>query len=169
MKKIVLLIIAGFIFSTQAFSQDVQKESEKGTLEVTKTKSRGVDDNIKVGKRINSKDNVSTAIQPKEKGGSESRGGSCYIKFSNWTDWYIECYVNGYYEGYVAPYGDCEVTVEGGSTSLYAIAEFEDGSQTSWGPVSKHCVSCDFSIQLHKGSRPSHGGEFNSEEVYPNY
>jgi len=56
------------------------------------------------------------------------------IVFDNWTNWWIKCYVDGWYRGYVAPWGELTVYNVGvGPTSLYARADFTDGSWKYWG------------------------------------
>ncbi len=154
MKKLVLLIITGFIFTGLTFAQDVQKQDKVGSGDVAKVKSRGADPNIKVEKRLNAKDVKSKAVQPEEKGakaGARGSGsGSCYTYFENWTSWYIDCYIDGYYEGYIAPWGDGSLTVGSGETCLYAIAEFDDGSRVTWGPVCKYCYYDEFELELYE-------------------
>lgn len=148
MKKIALFLFAAFLISGISYAQE--KGEKAGSNDVSKVKSRGEDPNIKVTKRVNSKDMETQAIQPTEKGAKASRGGSCYVTFDNWTGWYIDCYVDGYYEGYVGPYASGNITVSGGNTCLYAVAEFDDGSQVSWGPKCLNCNYQDFEMETYE-------------------
>lgn len=147
MKKFILLVFTTFVMAGFTFGQD-----KIGSGDVTKGKSRGGDPNIKMEKRMNAADMETQAIKPAEKGArADARGtgaGSCYVYFENFTNWYIDCYVDGYYEGYMAPYGDGSLTVGSGNTCLYAIAEFDDGSRVSWGPVCKDCYYNDFELEV---------------------
>jgi len=49
----------------------------------------------------------------------------------------------------VAPYSDGNITTGSGTTCLYAVAEFDDGSQISWGPVCKECYYHDFELEVY--------------------
>jgi hypothetical protein len=150
MKKMFLLILAGFLVTGMAFAQEMPEKVGSG--DVFKGKSRGDDANIKAPKRLNSVTMETQVVKPTEKGAkADSRGsgsGSCYVKFDNWSPWYIDCYIDGYFEGYVAPYADGNLTVGSGSTCLYAVAEFDDGSKVSWGPVCKNCYYQDFELEV---------------------
>jgi len=147
MKKIALFILAALMITGVSFAQE--KNEPTGSSDVTKGKSRGEDPNIKVAKRLNSADMETQAIQPVDKGARASRGGSCYVTFDNWTSWYIDCYVDGFYEGYIAPSGSGDITVGGGNTCLYAVAEFDDGDQISWGPKCLNCTNQEFEIETY--------------------
>jgi len=153
MKKLFLFILAGFLITGLSYGQTKSVGDNTGGGDVVKAKTRGADPNIKVTKRLNSPDMETQTIQPTSKGArSDSRGsgsGACYVKFDNWTDWYIDCYIDGYFEGYVAPYSDGNLTVGSGTTCLYAVAEFDDGSQVSWGPVCKTCYYDDFELEVY--------------------
>jgi len=152
MKKLLLLLVIGFLFTGLTFAQTEQAINEKvgsGDVSMTK-KSRGADPNIVMEKRLNDAEAESKAVQSTDKGAKASRGGYCYTHFDNWTDYYVDCYIDGYLEGYVAPWASGSVTVTGGSTKLYAVAEFTDGSRVSWGPISKSCSSQNFKLTLYE-------------------
>ena len=124
---------------------------ESGSGESSSSKTRGSDPNIEVSERVNTKGKTITeskVIQPVSKG-ARSRGGYCDCCFDNYTSWYIDTYVDGYLEGYIGPWGEGCVTVGAGYTSLYAVAEFDDGSRISWGPVSANCNYQDFTLEVH--------------------
>ena len=144
MKKLILFVFIGFLFTGLTYGQDQVNLKASGSGDVTKGKSRGADPNIKVTKHVNASDMETLAIQPAEKGGeASSRGsgsGTCYVSFDNWTSWYLDCYVDGSYEGYMAPWGSGNVTTGSRTTCLHVVAEFGNGDQISWGP---ECRSCD--------------------------
>lgn len=147
-----IAILVFFIFG-MTFSALAQVNNEKGgTGDASKAKTRGDDPNIKVEQRMNSADQESKAIQSPDKGAPSHRGGLCYVIFDNWTDWYLDCYVDGYYEGMVAPWGEGYVTVGAGNTTLYSVARFDDGSRISWGPVEKYCNYEDFTMRVYEDS-----------------
>ena len=152
MRKLFLLLVIGFLFTGLTFAQAEKEVDEMvGSGDVTMTKkSRGADPNIKVEKRLNDADVDSKAVQPTDKGAKASRGGYCDTYFDNWTDYYVDCYIDGYNEGYIAPWASGYVTVGAGTTKLYAVAEFTDGSRISWGPISKNCSSQTFKMTLYE-------------------
>ncbi|MBL6963416.1 MAG: hypothetical protein ISR55_06310 [Bacteroidetes bacterium] len=146
MKKLLLTVIFGLAVSTFLFAQVKPNNSQ---MEGKKTeKSRGVDANIVAGKTANSANHKSSVVQPPNKGAEQSRGGYCMVLFVNWTDYYIDCYVNGYYEGYMSPWGEASMTVSGGNTKLYGVAEFDDGSRLTWGPDTKYCYNQEWTCDL---------------------
>lgn len=146
MKKIFLTIVLGFIVSGFLFAQVKPLDTQIGSQKAVS--SRGADVNI-IGDKVANKANpANLAVQPPNKGAVASRGSYCYITFDNWTNYYIDCYVNGYNQGYVAPYGKGEVTVTGGDTKVYGVANFDDGSKLTWGPETKSCVNQEWECTL---------------------
>ena len=118
MKKLIFAIlivfIAGITFSENAVAQKKDKKEivvQKQQLE----KSRGDNPNIKEGKP-----EVDEPVPaPPSKGGEKSRGTVCMIDFDNWTGYYVDVYVDGYFKGTLAPWGDGSVTVYSGYTTIY--------------------------------------------------
>jgi hypothetical protein len=147
MKKLLLTLVLGFAVSTFLFAQVKPNASQLEGAKIEK--SRGADPNIVAEKRLNGVKSDSKVVQPSTKGAEQSRGGYCYITFDNWTSYYIDCYVDGYYEGYVAPYGKGNVTVSGGNTKVYAVANFDDGSKLTWGPETKYCYNQEWDCSLY--------------------
>jgi len=152
-----LVVIAGLVFllflattsqhaSPQNMNSSTSKPSaQKGKPKVTELKatkgdtSRGGEDpNIKQGKETN--DPNASIDAPAKKGGATTRGGGyCEVQFDNRTKWYIKVFVDGNYRGTLSPYGDAVVYALPGSTSVYARAEFDDGTYSYWGPSSYSC------------------------------
>ena len=156
-----LIVIAGLVFmvflvttSQKASPQNTNSSSSKpsasqpkGNPKVTELKatkgdaSRGgeADPNIKQSKETN--DPNTTMEAPSKKGGATTRGqgGYCEVQFDNRTKWYIKLYVDGDYRGTLSPYGDAVVLALPGSTSVYARANFDDGTFNYWGPSSYSC------------------------------
>jgi hypothetical protein len=53
---------------------------------------------------------------------AQARGAaSCNINFSNYTGYYVNVYVDGYYKGQLSPWGSGSVVVGDGYTSIYCI------------------------------------------------
>jgi hypothetical protein len=150
-RKFLVVAIAALSFSLiSTQSANAQKEiKEKVTFSKDDSPSRGVDANIKVPKGKNTGETPEGSFQPKAKGGSDARGGYCEVVFDNWTSYYIDGYVNGRYEGYVGPWGSGSVWVSGGSTTVYGVAEFLDGSRYTWGPQTKSCNSQKWTFSMY--------------------
>ncbi|HEY8226486.1 MAG TPA: hypothetical protein VIG25_14495 [Pyrinomonadaceae bacterium] len=155
-----LVVIAGlllmvFLVTTnqKASSQNANSSSsnqsaskQKGKPKVTELKatrgekSRGgeADPNIKESKETNDPNAMMDA--PPTKGGATTRGGGyCEVQFDNRTKFYIKLFVDGNYRGTLSPYGDAVVYALPGSTTVYARADFDDGSFSYWGPSSYSC------------------------------
>lgn len=145
--RLLFIAIFSVIATGACFSQD------SGSGESSKAKTRGEDPNIQMNEMINDSDKAKTdsrVIQPSDKGG-KSRGLSyCNACFDNYTGWRINVYVDGFLEGGVGPWGDGCVTVSSGSTRLYAVAEFSDGSRVWWGPITKSCENQTFSMDMYE-------------------
>ena len=137
MKTIKSIALLTFLLvATVSFAQD--DKGETGDAKKEKS-SRGTDPNIVSDEVMNVVGQTDAkAIRPNTKGG-ESRGGNCYTWFDNYTDWRITAYVDGVREGTIAPFGDGGVWVGTGTTKMYAVAYFNDGSKISWGPGQRHC------------------------------
>ena len=149
MKRLNQFIAVGLLVCGLSFAATAQTSSKDGgSGDVSKMeKSRGADPNIKVGERKNGDGQGSKAVQPGDKG---ARGGAgCTAYFDNHTGDYIYCYVDGYLEGYVSPWGYGSVSIANGTTSLYAVAEYTDGSKTTWGPISKYCSYQTFEMKVY--------------------
>jgi hypothetical protein len=74
--------------------------------------------------------------------GSKTRGfgpGVCAVTVDNWTGWYVKVYVDGSFRGSVGPFDDGTVYVGSGATTVYARADFTDGSYKYWGSRVVNC------------------------------
>lgn len=132
--------------TTNAAPPKSSSAKQRGKPKVTELKgtkgeaARGgeADPNIKEGKETN--DPNAQIDAPPKKGGATTRGGGyCEVQFDNRTKWYIKVYVDGIYRGTLSPYGDGVVYAQPGSTSVYARADFDDGTYYRWGPSSYSC------------------------------
>ena len=72
--------------------------------------------------------------------GSGARGAAvCGVFWDNYTNLYIKVFVDGEYEGTVAPMGELQTYAIAGGTRLYARADYTDGSSVYWGPDTFSC------------------------------
>ena len=110
MKKTILGIFAA-VCMLLAFSSTTyaQKKVARTVKAKTVDASRGSNSNIK------SDAPTSDVAQPK------ARGAACSIYFSNYTGYYVNIYVDGYYRGQLSPWGGGTVVVGDGYTSIYCI------------------------------------------------
>lgn len=152
MKPLKFILSLSIIFFALSFSYAQEEKAETGEA-VEKGQSRGEDPNIKSDEAINVKGQSDPkAIQPADKGG-EARAGGCYTFFNNHTPWRITCYVDGYRQGTVGAYGNGGIWVKTGTTAMYSVAYFTDGSTISWGPGKKYCGYKDKMImEVYKNS-----------------
>lgn len=110
MKRVFLLILASIsmllAFSSTGFSQKkIEKKIHPRTVDAT----RGSNPNIK------SEAPETDIAEP------GSRGASCKVSFANYTGYYVNIYVDGYYRGQLSPWGGGTVMVNAGYTSIYCI------------------------------------------------
>lgn len=113
MKKSILGILsAGFLFlafSTSSFAQKT-KPVTRTVKAATVSSSRGANANIK-----SEAPNTDAPV-------AQARGASlCNIYFSNYTGYYVNIYVDGYYKGQLSPWGGGTVVVGDGYTTIYCI------------------------------------------------
>ncbi len=112
MKKTIfgILAAAGMLLaaSSNSYAQSTKKVSRTVKAK-TVDASRGSNSNIK------SDAPTSDVAQPK------ARGAACSIYFSNYTGYYVNIYVDGYYRGQLSPWGGGTVVVGDGYTSIYCI------------------------------------------------
>lgn len=140
---VLLISTAPSASSQNTNSSAKQEDKSQKVIELKATKApatRGAepDANIKSDKQTNDPSAKSEA--PSKKGGAATRGGgNCEVRLDNRTNLLIKIYVDGIYRGTLSPYGDGVVYVGVGSTSVYARADFEDGSYLYWGPSTYSC------------------------------
>ena len=76
-------------------------------------------------------------LPPPDKGGPKTRGEVCKLHVNNVCSLFVQIYVDGIYAGTIGPYGDLFPLVYSGPHKLYAVAKFDDGTASTWGPNSK--------------------------------
>ncbi len=122
-KTITGILAAGLLFL--AFSTGASAQ-EKITVKVESKKvdaTRGSNPNIK--------SQAPTTDAPEEKA-----RGTCMIDFTNYTGYYINVYVDGYYKGQLSPYGRGTVYVGDGYTTIYGLSA---GGTVEWPAKGGNC------------------------------
>jgi hypothetical protein len=99
----------------------------------------GTDPNIKEDVQMNDK-TVKREL-PTNKGGKTRGGGNCEVQLDNWTNWNIKIYINGSYRGTVSGGDEQYLYYTPGRVTIYARADFNDGSYLYWGPKTWSCGS----------------------------
>lgn len=128
------------LLAGSAYGQKGTKMKKASIADTTSSKStggaKGGDPNIKIEERVNSTTKAPASSSSK----SGAKGASmCGVFFDNYTDLYINVYVDGDYEGVVGRMGEKTVYAIAGQTVVYARADFDDGTYYSWGPTTFQC------------------------------
>jgi hypothetical protein len=109
-------VILGIVFFLGAALLSTTCAQEKKSVDVTGKaveKTRGENPNIEFP--------VPTTDDNPEPKPEKERGAYCGIDFENYTGYYIDIYVNGYYKGTLGPWANGSVTVYSGYTTIYCI------------------------------------------------
>jgi hypothetical protein len=118
-------------------------QEQKGkTVKVTSQKSRGEGKDMNIKHKSEANDPKVVPAAPVEKGGKKTRDAAVSaVTFDNWTGYKIQIFANGEYVGLVGAYGKLEAYSTSGELTLYARADFTDGSALQWGPATYTMVS----------------------------
>jgi len=131
-----LLVLAYFFTSnTVIFTQD---KPEK-TIETIYQKGTGDDANVISKDKKNDPNDKSQIPAWKDESSKGPGYDPCEVTLKNYTSWYIDIYIDGYYQGTIGPWEDRYTYTGTGTTKLYAKAEMNDGSYLYWGPQSFYC------------------------------
>ena len=134
MKSLVFALCCSIFLGSAVVSADDTKGSDKATKSRGKADSQ--DPNIKSFSETNKLD--AKVPVPPQKGG-EAKRGVCAVHFDNHTQWKVQAFVDGEYQGLVSAYGDLYAYAISGGTRVYGRALFDDGSTYTWGP---HIIDC---------------------------
>ncbi len=114
---------------------------EMSAVKSTNTGKSGTNDpNIKEDETDTNDPDTAAGTLPSFKSGSSKSGvGECQIKLDNYTAYFTKIYINGIYKGKL--YGGNESTLyyTPGQVTIYAKADFDDGSSWTWGPQTWSC------------------------------
>lgn len=122
-KQLLGILIAGCMLLAFSNTTSAQKKV------TVKVQSQKVEANR--GSNPNVKSEAPTTDEPE----SKSRG-TCMIEFHNYTGYYINLYVDGYYKGQMSPYGKSIVSVGNGYTTIYGISA---GGTVEWPAKGGNC------------------------------
>ena len=115
--------------SVSAQSPMKMKGSAGTSRGIKRPASRGANPNIKHDEKKANPASARSAAKSK-RGGARGTGN---LHFDNGTNLYVRCYVDGSYVGTMGPGGDL-YDYESGVHTMYCLANFDDGSTTSWPP-----------------------------------
>ncbi|MCY7377474.1 MAG: hypothetical protein LH472_16070 [Pyrinomonadaceae bacterium] len=149
------LVMAGSpLMSSSVFAQAKQTKDNKkkkqvgdtvsGTKGTSGSKGADSDPNIKQGEMLNDAD--APMGLPTAKGGGNSKGAAydCEVQLDNWTGWNVKIYINGNYRGVLSGGAESTLYYTPGQTTIYARADFTDGSYYTWGPKTYQCGANQF-------------------------
>lgn len=121
MKRTVLLsvLMIAFVFAT-ANSASAQKFKDLVKQKVEAT--RGANSDLKDKVPCEMPDVVKSKIK-------KVKGSWCTIQFQNWTGYYIHIWVDGYYQGQLAPWAKSDIDVVSGWKDVYCETS---GGTYSW-------------------------------------
>lgn len=138
----VMMLFAGL---TSVYAQDADNK-----LSTNATEMRGdatANEEIRVDNIFNVENPDIANLKSEDEG---DRAMIRHVEFDNWTPWYIRCYVDGVYQGTVAPYSEMYIRLpENRTYRFYAEARFNDGSRKYWGGINRY-VSGSFKWSLYR-------------------
>lgn len=134
-----ILAAALFLFSAAGASAAGKAPKGKGkgeNIESKAVRNRGgaPDENVK-SEEIPKNPAAKATPQPD----AGKKRGACAVKIDSRVNLYVKIFVDGDYRGMVGPNGDGYTLALSGPTKLYARADFDDGTSSSWGPKMVNC------------------------------
>ena len=136
-------------FAQAKQTKDNKKKKQVGdTVKATKgmsnSKGSDTDPNIKQGETLNDIDALMG--MPTAKGGGKGKGAAydCEVQLDNWTAYNVKIYINGNYRGFLSAGGESTLYYTPGQTTIYARADFTDGTYFTWGPKTYSCGANQF-------------------------
>lgn len=133
-----LLAVAFICTSGKASAQTKEEPIELKAQAGMTTRGTKTDKNIKVDEKPNKAGE--SANPPAGKAGTRSSAAAgCRVELDNSTGWFIKVYVDGVFRGTMGKWDDSYLTVLPGETTVYARADFDDGSYKYWGPKLYSC------------------------------
>lgn len=134
-----MLFVAFFLFiNASIFAQSKPAKAVEVKAKAV-AKTRGSNPNI-----VTKDEQPSAMPTPPSKGGEDKNDKVyCSIDFDNWTNNFVDMYVDGYYQGTLGPFSKTNVIVLSGYTSVYAVTSNET---KEW--VSQGDCSGDFNFKL---------------------
>jgi hypothetical protein len=137
----VMMLFAGL---TTAYAQDADNQVSTNATEM---RGDAANEEIRVDDELNVENPDIANLKSDDAG---ERAMMRHVEFDNWTPWYIRCYVDGIYQGTVAPYSELYIRLPRTETyRFYAEANFRDGSKKYWGGINRY-VSGSFKWSLYE-------------------
>jgi hypothetical protein len=133
-----LAAVIGLAHSATVDSQGQSKPDQATSKESSRGKV-GEDKNVKEAEGVNVQGKPSTLPGPAEKTGETTRQVLCSVMFDNYTNLWVQTYVDGRFAGTMRPWGELYTFAVSGPTILYARAEYTNKTYDSWGPVNVSC------------------------------
>ncbi len=137
-------LTAADVFAQAKQTKDNKKKKKvgdevKAAKGMSNSKGSDSDPNIKQGEMTNDAD--APGGLPASKGGGNSKGAAyeCEVQLDNWSAYNVKIYINGNYRGYLSGGGESTLYYTPGQTTIYARADFTDGSYFTWGPKTYEC------------------------------
>lgn len=143
---VALALVLGAALATSAPAQEKKAPEKKAEASDTikanaqAGKAGAADPNVKKADVTN--DPKAAAGKAPAHRGATTRGfgpGVCGVAVENWTALYTKIYVDGTYRGTLGPWDEGIVFTGSGATTMYARADFTDGSYKYWGPSVVNC------------------------------
>ncbi len=144
----ILALIAGITFTATVPAGAQAQRGRNVSSRATQSRGTGTDANIKSDDVKNVRGRTMAA--PAAKGGVKTRGAAVgVLHVDNRTGLYVRIYVDGDYRGTIAPFGDWYANGDCESFNLYGVAQYDDGSHTTFGPVTtgSSCSSATWTLR----------------------
>lgn len=140
LRRVVYIFMMTICFLATVNCQVLAQQADSVATSAIQARGDAPDENIDIDTDENLNVKGETIAAPSIKGGETGeRAASRFVNYDNWTDLYIKTYVNGRYQGTVAPWGNLKIYISSGRTyRLYARADFTDGSYIYWGPRNRY-------------------------------
>ena len=133
-------VLCGLALSALLAPPNVSLAKGKGKAAATRGEKGGPGVSEPQTKGADAKNDPNASVEaPPDKGGKKSRAGVCRLHVDNRTSLIIKIFVDGDYVGTVSAYGDAQGYYSAGSRTVYARADFTDGSWRYWGPTGIPC------------------------------
>jgi hypothetical protein len=135
MKKLMMAaaaIICFVLVAGTVNAQDFKDGMKFKSRDVEKTRDGS---NANIIYRIPATDETGVA-GPVAKGGTDKGDCGCQLTFDNYTEWYVEIYIDGASQGIVGPWQKNLVTVNSGKRKVYMITA---GGSKEWSVDSGTC------------------------------
>ena len=145
----ILILMPVLLFATAMLNFAQAQEADQLSTTAVEARGDGDTEEIKDHDFLNELDAIFEAPAYKSGGDEGERASSRYVKFDNYTNWYVRCYVDGVLQGTMAPWGSLTIYLPRSETyRFYAVAPFRDAADKTWGGINRY-VSGGFTWSLY--------------------